>query len=420
MAHNLIKDIVSGVWAIEEQYAIQMMDVVAKILAGENVENLSTGAQFQTLNTPMSSKGIGVIPIKGVIRKTNFCGDPGLISMENQLKQYGADDSIGAIILDVDSPGGEASYLNAFVETMRTINKPIVGLYSSLAASAGYYIISNCDYVYSNSKTDRVGSIGTLISLYAKNPDYIANPENERKYILTTVNATLSTDKNREYEEAVEGKFDLIRSQTLDPFNLQFHEDVRAGRPNIDKSVFTGKMYFPAEAEELGMIDGVKNMDEVIDFTFELIEKQNQPAMGIFNSKKKKITMNFYEKVSKITGKQVNTQEEFLALDAEDMAKVSEATSTDNSATPAVTNEALTRSDVQAMVTEMLEKRTPSRTDAQVNSLALTIVTAELAKDAAPRAKTGEVLNEDDEAPKFSWNDEKSTVNKSIAEDLGE
>ena len=51
-------------------------------------------------------------------------------------------------------------------------------------------------------------------------------------------------------------------------FIAQFHQDVKAGRPNIKTDapgVFSGAMFHPDEAQDLGLINGMMTLDECIE-----------------------------------------------------------------------------------------------------------------------------------------------------------
>ena len=80
------------------------------------------------------------------------------------LEQARNDDNVRAVVLEVDSPGGEVTasdmIYNAVVKTRA--KKPVVVYMDSLAASGGYYVSCGGKYLMAN-ETTITGSIGVII-----------------------------------------------------------------------------------------------------------------------------------------------------------------------------------------------------------------------------------------------------------------
>ena len=91
-------------------------------------------------------------------------GDSMVEDMRIALQQARDDDDIRAVILEVDSPGGEVTasdmIYNAVVKTRA--RKPVVIYMDSVAASGGYYIACGGKYLMANDTTI-TGSIGVII-----------------------------------------------------------------------------------------------------------------------------------------------------------------------------------------------------------------------------------------------------------------
>ncbi len=77
------------------------------------------------------------------------------------LKQAEKDETIKAIVLRVDSPGGSALASDLMWREITRIEKPIVASMSDVAASGGYYISMGCDKIYAEPGT-LTGSIGVI------------------------------------------------------------------------------------------------------------------------------------------------------------------------------------------------------------------------------------------------------------------
>src|SRR5471030_867458 len=84
--------------------------------------------------------------------------------LKEELKQAVADDRVKAIIVRINSPGGEvvASDLiyRAVVEARE--HKPVVACIDSVGASGGYYVAVGADYIIATDMTI-TGSIGVIM-----------------------------------------------------------------------------------------------------------------------------------------------------------------------------------------------------------------------------------------------------------------
>jgi signal peptide peptidase SppA len=115
-----------------------------------------------------SPSGIAVIPIHGsLVRRTSGLeADSGLTSyqsVQHMLELARDDASVDAILLDIDSPGGESSGVFDLADKIRTIGlqKPVWAVANDMAFSAAYALASGAQRVFV-SRTGGVGSIGVI------------------------------------------------------------------------------------------------------------------------------------------------------------------------------------------------------------------------------------------------------------------
>jgi capsid assembly protease len=115
-----------------------------------------------------NNNGIALIAIHGSLVKRSAGMDAmsGLISYEQiatQLQTALADDQIQGIVLEIDSPGGEACGVFDLADAIRAASqiKPIYAVASDRAYSAAYALASSASRVYL-SRTGGVGSIGVI------------------------------------------------------------------------------------------------------------------------------------------------------------------------------------------------------------------------------------------------------------------
>ena len=116
-----------------------------------------------------AENGVAVIPVLGeLVNRGAWIGaSSGLTSYEGldaQLRAAAADPEISGIVLDLNSPGGEATGAMETGALVRSIaaKKPVVAFVNGMAASAGYAIAAGATTIVS-TPTGAIGSIGVVM-----------------------------------------------------------------------------------------------------------------------------------------------------------------------------------------------------------------------------------------------------------------
>lgn len=113
-----------------------------------------------------SSDKVAQIDLRGVISSSvdGLVGRTMVDDIKIALSQAIGDDSVKAIVLHIDSPGGEVTASDAIYNAVREARtkKPVVVYMGSVAASGGYYVACGGSYLMAN-KTTITGSIGVII-----------------------------------------------------------------------------------------------------------------------------------------------------------------------------------------------------------------------------------------------------------------
>jgi protease-4 len=116
---------------------------------------------------------IALITLRGVISSAEpgTIGDSMVDDLKIQLEQAATDEKVRAIVLYVDSPGGEVTASDIIYNAVRKVRdggfglknkKPVVVYMGSLAASGGYYVSCAGNYLIANDTT-LTGSIGVIM-----------------------------------------------------------------------------------------------------------------------------------------------------------------------------------------------------------------------------------------------------------------
>lgn len=191
--------------------------------------------------------------------------------------------AISCHLLHINSPGGEAWYLDRLSETLNACKKPILTLYENNCCSAGYYIGCHGQKVYALTQQDYAGCIGTMCSFYDYAPYYKALGINQ-----VEAKATNSDLKNKVFDDLRDGKPQNYVTNFLDPLNNQFLTEVRNKRSQIsalDDSapVLRGETYITSPAIEIGLCDDCKTLKEVLAEA-DIIGKQFTSSIKLQNS----------------------------------------------------------------------------------------------------------------------------------------
>lgn len=113
-----------------------------------------------------SSDKIALIPLRGLISSSigGTLGETMIDDIKIALRQAQDDNRVKAIVLNIDSPGGEVTASDVIYNAVRKARakKPVVVYMGSLAASGGYYVSCAGSYLMANDTTI-TGSIGVII-----------------------------------------------------------------------------------------------------------------------------------------------------------------------------------------------------------------------------------------------------------------
>ena len=125
--------------------------------------------RLQEVNVEDGASGAGkiaVIPIQGLIHTDdrNEWGTSMVDEVKNALRTAADDDDVKAVVLAINSPGGEVTASDILYNEVLKVQKvkPVVVSMNSLAASGAYYIACGADWIVAN-ETTFTGSIGVII-----------------------------------------------------------------------------------------------------------------------------------------------------------------------------------------------------------------------------------------------------------------
>lgn len=183
--------------------------------------------------------------------------------LEKDLQEAEGNPSITAHLMHVNSPGGEAWYLDRLAETLQNCRKPILAIYEN-CTSAAYHIACHAQRIYANTKFDFVGCIGTMTSFYDFEEYY-----KQLGIKKVEAKATQSDLKNKMLDDLCDGKPKQYIERVLNPLNDNFIATVKSQRKQLaqlgnDTPVLRGETYYTEDAIQIGLCDGQRTLIEAI------------------------------------------------------------------------------------------------------------------------------------------------------------
>ena len=199
---------------------------------------------------------VGVIEISGIITDAE--------DTIRNIKKYREDDSIKAIVLRIDSPGGVVGPAQEiFREVRKTVGKKkIISSMGAVAASGGYYVAAGTDGIMANPGTI-TGSIGVIIG-------YTNFEEIFQKIGLSpvVVKSGEYKDMGSPVRKMTEREKKLLQD-FVDSTHRQFVAAVAEGRkmdPAKVKAVADGRIITGEDAKSLGLVDRLGNIEDAIEW----------------------------------------------------------------------------------------------------------------------------------------------------------
>jgi len=216
---------------------------------------------------------IAVVYLEGVIFDSK--------TVNEQLKMYGDDSRVRAILLRMDTPGGGVAASQEIADQVKWLRtekgKKVVISMGSVGASGGYYIACAADKIYANrgTITGSIGVIaewvnyGNLLKWAQLQPEVIKS--GELKDVGSPTRET--TPKERAYLQGL-----------INQMFEQFVSAVADGRKQFltrdqVKQLADGRVYTGEEALKEKLIDDLGNYDAALKGTAELVGIKGEPQV---------------------------------------------------------------------------------------------------------------------------------------------
>ena len=224
---------------------------------------------FNPSSTGLFEEKIGVVSITGTISSSE--------KISSELVKFAKDDSISAIILRINSPGGGVGATQEIYREVQKITpqKPIVASMGSIAASGGYYVAAPATRIVSNPGTI-TGSIGVFIQFV------------RLEELMNKIGVDLEIVKSGEFKDmgSPDRKLTQRDREIIDvlikDLQGQFVSAVASGRNlSVEKvqEIADGRIFSGARAKDLGLVDFMGNFQDAVEITKKIVGIKGDVAL---------------------------------------------------------------------------------------------------------------------------------------------
>lgn len=197
------------------------------------------------------------------------------------LRKAHDDNSVKAVVLRVNSPGGSAfasEIIRQETENLQKIGKPVIVSMGAMAASGGYWISSTADYIIADANTI-TGSIG----IFAMFPTF----ENSIKKIGVNADGVSTTElaNTSAFSPLAKPVQDIYQTEIEHGYD-RFLEIVSKGRQlsktQVDK-LAQGQVWLGSDAFQNGLVDEIGSFNEAVNKAEQLVNQRQDTAVQDFS-----------------------------------------------------------------------------------------------------------------------------------------
>ena len=253
---------------------IQEMDSILRTYAGtKDYKQLSTSKMTNVERTKIEAKDkVAVLYAEGAISDE---GAEGIVEGKilKTIKKIYKDDDVKAVVFRVNSPGGSADASEQIWHAMKMLQDkgvPVVVSMGDYAASGGYYISCNADYIYAEptTLTGSIGIFGTVpnINKLREKVGLDIDGVSTNKHSALNVNAIyrgMNPQETALMQNMVERGYDLFTRRCADGRGMS-QDDI--------KKIGEGRVWLGKDALEIGLVDGLGNINDAVAKAVELAE----------------------------------------------------------------------------------------------------------------------------------------------------
>lgn len=232
---------------------------------------------------------IAVVFVEGTIaggsRSENSAGSHTIVK---QLREIAKNDYVKAVVIRINSPGGsvyDSELIRNEIQALRNKGITVVVSMGAMAASGGYWIASESDYIIANASTltGSIGIFGVLPTLENSLAHIGVYTDGVSTSPLADVG--LTKDLPPQYEQLMQMNIDngyrTFVSLVADARHMTY--------PQVDK-IAQGQVWLGEEAKKIGLVDQIGDFDDAVSMAASIANLKNyslawnKPSTSFFDS----------------------------------------------------------------------------------------------------------------------------------------
>ena len=254
-------------FAADPRFHEQIVEAVQRQAAQPMQYSMNPDDRRSLITQLPIGQGVAVIRVAGAIQRRESWWYPNWDTIVQDLKWLDTRQNITGVVMLIDSGGGIAMGCQEACDAVEQFSKPIVAFVEGYCCSAAYRLVCYCDAIYA-TKSAQLGSLGTMVMEY----DYSERLKSEGVRPVAVSTGPIKTF----------GAYGLPITEEQQAFMQELVANEQAGflaalqvrglSAEQQAKVTDGRYWPAAEAQQLGLIDGVKEVSEVISSAVQLVQ----------------------------------------------------------------------------------------------------------------------------------------------------
>lgn len=235
-----------------------------KLDKDENLNRVSFSSYIESIKTEYQKDKIAILYASGEINNGKGYDNIYSETLIKDIKKLADDETIKAVVLRINSPGGSANASDEILFELNNLKKkkPLIVSFGDYAASGGYYIAMAADKIYSepNTLTGSIGVFGVI-----PNVKGLANQNG-------ITSETVNTNANSNMHSLINGLSagaETILTKNVEQTYKRFVHFVTQNRKQTFEQIDAaggGRVWSGSRAKSLGLVDELGTINDALKF----------------------------------------------------------------------------------------------------------------------------------------------------------
>jgi len=269
---------------------------------------IGLGLYYINKKYPLTGDAIAILELNGPIYSSK--------EKIEKLHEYRDNNSVKAIILRIDSPGGTVGAAQELFREVKRVReqkkKKVIASMSDLAASGGYYVACASDYIFANPGT-LTGSIGVIMNFtnWQVLTDKIGLKfeviKSSKYKDIGSPHRPMTEEEKTLLKEVIDGVYNQFLDAVLstregvikEKWKKDFSEQEKKDKKKIESEfknyvknqIADGRIFNGQQAYDLGLVDELGNLEDAIEYAKKVtgikgkprIIKERKKPVGLFD-----------------------------------------------------------------------------------------------------------------------------------------